>query len=96
MQTVELSKGNKTFSQVANVGVAAALVLAANGNRRAALLRNVGATDCYLGKDNTVTSANGFLLKATDPPFMDARSIDAWYAITASGTTTLAVIEVAN
>jgi hypothetical protein len=41
------------------VGVAAGLISAANGLRRSIILYNNGSDIIYIGKDNTVTAANG-------------------------------------
>lgn len=86
-------KGSKTFSASAPTG-AAAVALAANASRIEALIRNAGSVVVYLGKDNTVTTANGVPLNPGDA-LTDDRSTDAWWAITAGGTGDLRISEVA-
>lgn len=83
---------DKIFSTAAPTN-AAASILAANDGRRSALFRNVGTVAVYLGKDNTVTTVNGFLLDVGDS-FEDDRTTSAWWGITASGTGDIRIIEV--
>lgn len=87
------AKGAKTFSANAPT-VAAALALAANASRITALIQNTGAVDVWLGKDGTLTTSNGFYLRAGDI-YSDGDSTDAWWAITAGSTAALRIIEVA-
>ena len=87
------AKGAKTFSANAPT-VAAALALAANASRVTALIQNTGAVDVWLGKDGTLTTANGFFLRAGDT-YSDGDSTDAWWAITAGAVAALRIIEVA-
>jgi hypothetical protein len=86
-------KGTKTVTAIAPTG-AADPVLAANTSRISALIQNVGSVNVYLGKDNTVTSSTGILLIA-GASMEDTESTDAWWAIVASGTGDLRVIETA-
>lgn len=57
-------------------------------------VRNIGAVDCYLGNAG-VTSSNGFLLSAGESQSVDLGSDDVLWAVTASGTTTVAVMHAA-
>lgn len=53
------------------------------------MIRNTGATDCYIG-DSTVTSTTGYLLKAGESsPLLPMRPSELLYAVTATGTTTV-------
>ena len=61
----------------------AASVLAANVNRRAALIANAGVNTVYLGRDNTVTVANGIPL-GPGASLTDSWSSDAWWGIMAA------------
>lgn len=74
---------------------AVTICLASNKHRLSAVFVNAHASiACYLGKDATVTTANGIPL-AAGASFTDSFSTDAWYVIPASGTTDLRVLEVA-
>lgn len=85
--------GTKTITEPAPT-TAAASIVAANTARRAVTIHNAGAVTVYLGKDNTVSTSNGFPL-GVGSSMSDDVSTDAWWAITASGTGDLRVIEVA-
>jgi hypothetical protein len=91
MAYVPTSKGNKSVTQTGPTNTAAQ-VLAANTARQSALFYNNGTQTIYLGKDNTVTTSNGMPLTA-GASLEDRESIDAWYAIVASGTGDLRIIE---
>jgi len=86
------SQNTKTFSTAAPTNAAAA-VLAANADRERALIYNNGSQTVYLGKDNTVTTANGFPL-LPGSAIEDDRTADAWWAIVSSGTGDLRILEV--
>ena len=86
-------KGTKTFAPV-SVTTTATQLLAYNGNRRVALISNNSAAAIYLGRDNTVTVANGMNL-AAGGAITDTDSEDAWWAITASGASDTRVLEIA-
>lgn len=79
-----LSRGTKTAP--ASVGVTNAVggqtLLAANPNRKVAIIVNTSVNIVYLGKDATVTVANGVPL-AAGASFRDDFSNDAWQAIAA-------------
>ena len=61
-------------------------VKAANANRKALTIKNVGTKDVYLG-NSTVTTSNGFKLAAGEG-LSDIRSTAAIYGICASGEST--------
>lgn len=86
------ASGSKTFTDPAPTTTAAS-VLGANATRKVASLYNAGTQTVYLGKDNTVTTSNGFPL-VPGGNMVDDASTDAWWAITASGTGDLRIIEV--
>jgi hypothetical protein len=87
------SQNTKTFSTAAPTS-AAALALAANADRERALIYNNGSQTVYLGKDATVTTANGLPL-VSGASLEDDRTADAWWAIVASGTGDLRIVEIA-
>ena len=80
------------FSQVAPTTTATEVV-AAYRSRKQLSIRNVGTVDVYLGTSNAVTASNGYLLAAGET-YDDADTGSAYYAITASGTADLRVLEV--
>lgn len=86
-------KGNKTFGQV-SVGTSAVQLLAANAARIHATIRNNGSSVVYLGKDNTVTTANGLPLNPGDV-YEDDSSTDAWFAISAASGVDVRTLEIA-
>lgn len=80
------------FSKVAPTTTATEVV-AAYRSRKQVTLRNVGTVDVYLGVDNTVTTANGFLL-AVGETYDDTNTGSAYWGIVASGSGDLRVLEV--
>lgn len=60
---------------------------------RAVAVKNTGATTCYLGGSG-VTSATGYPLAAGETLAYDALPGDVVYAVCASGSTTVAVLQV--
>ncbi|MGV0974512.1 MAG: hypothetical protein ACOYBO_01135 [Azonexus sp.] len=86
-------KGRKTFGAV-SVAATATKILSGNAKRITLTLRNVGSADVYLGKDATVTTANGLLLKPTET-LTDDNSTDAWWGIVASTASDIRLMEVA-
>ena len=90
------AKGTRTFSTFAPTTTAAAATpaLAANTSRKEALIYNNGAQTVYLGRDAQVTTATGLPL-VSGATLRDDRATGAWYAITASGTGDLRILEVA-
>jgi len=94
VDVLTLPKGSKTITSAAPT-TAAASVLAANANRKSATILNAHATlTVYLGASGAVTTANGLPL-AAGASLADAVSTDAWFAIMASGTGDLRIVEVA-
>jgi hypothetical protein len=91
---VNSSGGTKLLTTAAPTTTPASVVLAANANRKVAIIRNVGTVDVYLGVSAAVTTANGFLLQRGGEVLVDDFSDDVWYGITASGTADLRIIEV--
>lgn len=91
MPTVQ-SYNTKAFTAAAPTNTAA-VVLAANTERERALIYNNGSQTVYLGKDGTVTTANGLPL-IPGAALEDDRTADAWWAIVASGTGDLRILEV--
>lgn len=93
---VGTGKGSKGAPAAVVVTTAATLILAANANRKAALIANnnpSGGQTLYLGRDNTVTAANGLPL-AAGAVLGDVSSSDAWWGIVGSGTADARVLEV--
>lgn len=83
----------KSAPTAVSVTTSAISVLAENKRRGVALIQNVDAAiDIYLGRDNTVTSSNGIRL-AAGQTLTDTFSTDAWFAIAASGTVSVRVLE---
>jgi len=82
----------KTMSAAAPTNSAAS-VLAANTDRKTAVIFNNGSVTVYLGKDGTVSTANGLPL-APGSTLEDTDTQDAWFGITASGTGDLRIVEV--
>lgn len=82
-------------SQAAPTATAAQLVATPLANRKTIIVQNIGTKDCYLGIDNTVSASTGlFLPKGSDFSLDLAASVNIW-AISASGTGSLAIIEAA-
>src|SRR4051812_22628362 len=88
----EAAAGGCAHNQI-SVSSTATLVIAANAARANCTVRNVGATDCYLGSSSAVTTGNGFLLTSAGKDALDVKWTGAVYAITASSTTTVAYFE---
>lgn len=82
----------KTLSTGAPTTTAGQIV-AANTARNQVRIKNTHASAIvYLGKDATVTAANGYPL-AVGEELIDEISTDAWFAIMAAGTGAVHVIE---
>ena len=68
------------------------VIKVANTSRKSIMLRNIGATDAYIGPTG-VTTSTGFLIKATESITLD-RTTAAVYGVTVgAGTTTFAYLE---
>jgi hypothetical protein len=85
------ASGSTAFTDPAP-GTSATLVLAANADRKVAVIQNAGTVDCYIGPSG-VTTSTGLELVA-GAAFVDDASVSAWYGITASGTADVRVCEV--
>lgn len=97
---VQAARGSKSAPTTVTVGAAAVQVLAANANRKSALFVQLGTGTVYLGRDTTVTTANGIPLQpasGTTPggSLADTTSTDAWWAIGSAGGQDLRVLETA-
>lgn len=93
---VGTGKGTKSAPSAISVGTGATLILAANSQRKSALIGNNNATGgatLFLGRDATVTVSNGYPL-AAGASFTDASTKDAWYGIVASGSCDARVLEI--
>lgn len=93
VDVVRMPKGSKTFSDPAPTTTASEIV-AANSSRKSVSIYNAGTQIVYLGLTSGVTASNGWPL-VPSASLSDDVSTDAWYAITASGTGDLRIIEVA-
>lgn len=92
LQVQTTTSSTFTTGQV-SIDNTAPLIKAANTSRKSVVLRNTGATDAYIGIDNTVSTSTGFLIKATESITLD-RTTAAIYGVTAgAGTTTFAYLE---
>lgn len=89
-----LPKGSKSALQAVAVTTSATEVLAANANRKSAILTNNGAADVWLGPTSGIAVGNGMVLHPGDS-LTDGDSTDAWYGIAVSGSVSVAVLEIA-
>lgn len=92
VDVVRTPKGSKTFTDPAPTSSASSIV-AANSSRKSVTIHNAGSVTVYLGGTSGVTTSNGIPLGAGET-LSDDSSTDAWYAITASGTADLRIVEV--
>lgn len=83
-------RGAKTLTtgQFPNIGAVSVLVVNSEPNRRALVMRNLGAVDMYIGPEQSVTAATGWLLAVTDGPLV-LESADELWAVSAGAVTTL-------
>lgn len=87
--------GSKTFTTAAFDDVTAEQVVAANAGRKAVIIANYSGGTVWLGKDNTVSAANGIPLP-DGATLSDDVSVDAWWAVADAGVTgDLRIVEVA-
>ncbi len=84
--------GDKAFTQF-TVTDAAQEILAANTSRNAATFVNNSGVTIFLGNDGALTTGNGLPL-AAGAPLSDDVSTDAWFAIVATGTADIRMLEV--
>ena len=82
----------KSTKAAVSVGVTATLLINGNRNRYVLYIVNEGASKVYLG-DVNVTSTTGMPLQSGSI-WPDYDTKDAWYAITASGTADIRLMEV--
>ncbi len=83
-----------TSAQV-TVGTTATLLVAANIMDQTVQLHNLGGGAVYLGNAN-VTTSNGYKMDNTDKLQIPLGDNEALYAITASGSHTVAVLSQVN
>ena len=83
-----------TSAQV-SVGVTATVIVAATNFDQTANLHNLGGGAMYLGGAN-VTTANGYKFDNGDKLTVTVGDREALYAITATGTVTIAVLSQIN
>jgi hypothetical protein len=83
-----------TSAQV-TVTTTATLLVAANIMDQTVLLHNLGGGAVYLG-NASVTTSNGYKMDNTDKLQIPVGDNEALYAITASGTHTIAVLTQVN
>lgn len=92
--TFGAAKGTKTLG-TRSIGTTATLALAANSNRKEAILTNPSTSvTVYLGPAG-VTTGTYTLALGPGASYIDDASNDAWYAIVAAGTQQMNVTEVA-
>lgn len=87
-----MSKYNKSAPTTVSVTTVATLILAANGSRAVANIANVSSQTVYMGRDATVTTANGWPL-AAGSNLEDRETTDAWYGIVAATTADVRPLE---
>jgi hypothetical protein len=78
-----------------SVGTTATLLVAANIMDQTVQLHNLGGGAVYLG-NASVTTSNGYKMDNTDKLQIPVGDNEALYAITASGTNTVAVLSQVN
>lgn len=87
-------QGNKTTHAAVSVTTAATQILAANSERKSAIIYNNSAATIFVGPDNTVTTVNGLPVPAAQS-LTDPDTIDAWFGIVVGpGASDVRVIEV--
>ena len=79
-----------TTGQV-NINTAATLIRATNANRVSIVIRNTGTTDMHIGTAS-VTTVNGFLVKASESITLD-RNTAAIYGVVATSSVTSTYLE---
>lgn len=80
-------------NSVATIDTSAGLLVAARTNRQNLYIRNNSSNDVYIGKDATVTAANGFILDSGSVLNLD-NFIGSLYAIASTGSNEIRVSEV--
>lgn len=85
-------KGKKTAPRAVAINTGAVRLVQVNALREMSIIANSGTVAIYLGRDNTVTTANGLPL-AAGASLTDDVSDDEWWAI-AGGAGEARIIEV--
>lgn len=81
-------------SSQASIGAAAASLVTSRINRRHLVIRNTHATQSlFIGPDNTVTTANGFLVPAANGVIELFGYTGAVFAIGSGAATTATILE---
>lgn len=88
------AKGTGT-NTTASITTTSGPVLAANANRKVALIYNNGPATCYLRPGAAAATVAGGKPLPAGAEFVDENTTGAWQAITASGTADVRVTEVA-
>jgi hypothetical protein len=88
------AKGRRTHTNI-TVDTNAAALLVDNPNRKSLILQNQGSVTVFLGKLGvSQTGATRGYAMAAGTSFTDDASFEAWYAIAASGSAIVHIIEV--
>lgn len=88
------AKGAKNVYPAVTVAQVAVQLLAPNASRKAAYFANNGSVAVWLGPNNSITVGQGALMNPGDR-LIDGDSVDGWWAISATGSNPVAVMEVA-
>lgn len=91
-QVVAVGASGTTAFTDPSCDTSADLLLAANADRKVAIIQNAGTVDCYIGPSG-VTTSSGLKLVA-GASFVDDSSVSAWYGVTAASTADVRVCEV--
>ena len=86
-------RSKRTPSAPASITSEPKEVVPANTDRRALLIQNVGSSTIYLGKNDTISSAIYTVRLLDGDAFEDTSSLDAWWAVCASGETSTLTYE---
>jgi hypothetical protein len=87
------AKQSGSYAAVSVSSTATDLVATDLANRTSIIIQNAGARDCYVGLNNSVTTANGILLTRGASMEIEASAALNLHAITSSGTTDVRVLE---
>ncbi len=94
---VALVKGSAIATpSIATVTTTSSTVLAANPERSEILIQNVGLNDCWVWFGAAAVVGSAFLIGAGGDTWRGTAPTGNVTAITASGTTTLTILEVAS
>jgi len=90
--SVSRARGRKTAPLAITVNVTPTLLAPLDGHRVAFLVHNNEAqTVMYIGRDNTLTAANGVPVAAGDT-FTESDSYDEWWGIVAAASADARII----